>query len=194
MNFAVKIYPVIENGAKRWKAQSEQYPDCCATADDPVLAFQSLEPLERRHMLAETDQLPEVNGKVIMYTDGACSGNPGPGGWGSILLFEDGSCLEFSGGELLTTNNRMELTAAVAGLQFLTLPHEVDIYSDSQYLVKTMNEGWKRNANHDLWEQLDAFADQHVLHFHWVKGHAEDTYNRRCDAMARAEAARQKQS
>lgn len=124
--------------------------------------------------------------KVTIYTDGACSGNPGPGGWAAIL--SDGTREKhISGGEEDTTNNRMELLAAIKGLEALRYPCEVDLYSDSQYLISTMTKGWKRNKNVDLWAMLDYYASNHSINFIWVKGHASNEYNNKCDQMARAE-------
>ena len=137
---------------------------------------------------------------VTLYTDGACSGNPGPGGWGAILEY-NGVQKELSGGEARTTNNRMELTAVIEGLRALKEPCNVELYSDSKYVVDALEKGWavgwqKRGwvksdkspaLNPDLWEKLLALADTHEIHCHWVKGHAENEYNNRCDEMAVAE-------
>lgn len=187
MKFAVRIHPVTHNGQSCWEAQSEKFKGCQVTGGDPVSALLNFEQIEAKYIEQEVDQIPEANGKITLYTDGACSGNPGIGGWASIMIFEDGSELKFSGGCLHTTNNRMEMASVIEALQFLTIPHEVDIYTDSQYVVKTMTEGWKRNKNLDLWEGLDGLADKHVLRFHWVEGHSGNLYNERCDAMAKAE-------
>ena len=137
---------------------------------------------------------------VTLYTDGACSGNPGPGGWGAILEY-NGVEKELSGGERETTNNRMELTAVIRGLQALKEPCIVELYSDSKYVIDGLSKGWAENwrakgwrkadkkpaLNPDLWEELLALADIHTLHYHWVKGHAENEFNNRCDEMAVAE-------
>ena len=137
---------------------------------------------------------------VRLYTDGACSGNPGPGGWGLILSY-NGVEKEASGGEAETTNNRMELTAAIMGLKMLKEPCDVQLYSDSQYLVNAMTKGWaekwkangwmrnKRDPalNPDLWQALLELAQVHHVEFIWVKGHAENDFNNRCDQMAVAE-------
>ena len=137
---------------------------------------------------------------VTLYTDGACSGNPGPGGWGAILEF-NGHEKELSGGEANTTNNRMELTAVIRGLQALKEPCIVELYSDSKYVIDGLSKGWaeswKKNGwrkadkkpalNSDLWEQLLALTHIHTLRYHWVKGHAENEKNNRCDQMAVAE-------
>ena len=137
---------------------------------------------------------------VTLYTDGACSGNPGPGGWGAILEFM-GHEKEFSGGEVNTTNNRMELTAVIEGLQKLKEPCIVELYSDSKYVIdgleKGWAEGWKRRGwvksdkkpalNPDLWERLLELTYVHTMHYHWVKGHAENPKNNRCDELAVAE-------
>ncbi|WP_034996198.1 ribonuclease HI [Beijerinckia mobilis] len=138
-----------------------------------------------------------MSGRVTIYTDGACSGNPGPGGWGAILLFGPHR-KEFSGGEALTTNNRMELTAAIRALEALTRPCVVDLYTDSNYVrggITGWLAGWKRNnwrtadkkpvKNVELWQELDAAAARHDVTWHWVKGHAGDPLNERADALAR---------
>ena len=134
--------------------------------------------------------------QVTIYTDGACSGNPGPGGWAAILKFGPYE-KELSGGEAQTTNNRMELLGAINGLQALKEPCAVDLYTDSQYLSNAINLGWleswkKKNwkrkdgalKNVDLWQTLDKLLQTHTVTFHWVKGHAENAYNNRCDALA----------
>ena len=139
-----------------------------------------------------------MNERVEIHTDGACSGNPGPGGWGAILSLGE-KTKELSGGEALTTNNRMELTAAIMALEALTRPCPVALYTDSQYLrggVTGWIHGWKRNGwktadkkpvkNVDLWQRLDAAAKIHDVEWHWVKGHAGHDMNERADALARA--------
>ena len=137
---------------------------------------------------------------VTLYTDGACSGNPGPGGWGAILEYQSHE-KELSGGEDNTTNNRMELTAVIRGLQALKEPCVVELYSDSKYVIDALEKGWayswqkngwrkadkKPALNPDLWEQLLALVSQHQLHYHWVKGHADNPKNNRCDQMAVAQ-------
>lgn len=137
---------------------------------------------------------------VTIYTDGACSGNPGPGGWGAILMYGRHK-KELSGGEDPTTNNRMELSAVIAALEQLKEPCVVELYSDSTYVVDAIEKGWaaawqkkgwrkadkKPALNADLWERLLELARVHTLHLHWVKGHAENEYNNRCDEMAVAE-------
>ncbi len=137
-----------------------------------------------------------MSGKVTIYTDGACSGNPGPGGWGAILIYK-GVEKELSGGEAHTTNNRMELTAAIEGLRALKRRCAVDIYTDSQYVRQGITQwmhGWKRNGwktsdkkpvkNEDLWQLLDSMAQQHDVDWHWVKGHADNPLNERADQLA----------
>ena len=134
---------------------------------------------------------------VELFTDGACSGNPGPGGWGVILRWRDTE-RELFGGEPSTTNNRMELLAVIEGLRALKKPCRVDVYTDSQYVQKGMTqwlEGWKAKdfrvkgggyrPNHDLWRALDALAVTHDVGWHWVKGHAGHAENERADALAR---------
>jgi len=133
---------------------------------------------------------------VTIYTDGACSGNPGPGGWGAILVYQ-GKEKELSGGEKNTTNNRMELTGAIMALKALKEPCTVDLYTDSQYLSNAISlgwmaswkkRGWKRKdgevKNPELWKELDALMSVHQVTVHWVKGHAENAFNNRCDALA----------
>ena len=137
---------------------------------------------------------------VTLYTDGACSGNPGPGGWGAILEYQ-GVEKEFSGGEPETTNNRMELTAVIAGLSALKEPCIVELYSDSKYVIDGLSKGWavswrkngwrkadkKPALNPDLWEKLLELTEIHQLHYHWVKGHADNPKNNRCDELAVAQ-------
>ena len=136
---------------------------------------------------------------VTLYTDGACSGNPGPGGWAAILRYGE-SGKELSGGEEETTNNRMELSGVIAGLKALKEPCAVELFSDSHYIVNALNNGWLRDwkrrgwkrrdgelKNPELWQELDALLVTHSVSAHWVKGHAENEYNNRCDALAVAE-------
>ena len=141
--------------------------------------------------------------EIILYTDGACSGNPGKGGWGAILFYGDIK-KELSGGEAQTTNNRMELTAVIKGLEALKEPCIVDIYSDSAYVVNAFLQGWITNwqnngwrsskgqvLNIDLWKRLLDLCKSHSVSWHKVKGHADNEYNNRCDALARGEIAKQ---
>lgn len=138
--------------------------------------------------------------KVILYTDGACSGNPGPGGYGAILIYK-GIEKEISGGELNTTNNKMEIMAVIKGLESIKEPCDVTVYSDSAYIVNTIQKGWiyswKKNnwiksdkskvKNIDLWEKMLELMDIHNITFIKVKGHADNEYNNRCDKLAVAE-------
>lgn len=135
----------------------------------------------------------------MIYTDGACSGNPGPGGWGAVLLYNENR-KEISGGETPSTNNRMEIMAAIAALESLKEACEVDLYSDSAYLVNAFKqewlENWQRNGwktskkqpveNQDLWQRLSQQTKKHKVTWHKVKGHAENKENNRCDELARA--------
>ena len=137
---------------------------------------------------------------VTLYTDGACSGNPGPGGWGCILEY-NGHEKELSGGEESTTNNRMELTGVIMGLRALKEPCNVELYSDSKYVIDALQKGWvygwkkrgwiksdkKPALNSDLWEELLSLIAQHTVTYHWVKGHAENPKNNRCDQLAVSE-------
>jgi ribonuclease HI len=136
---------------------------------------------------------------VVIYTDGACSGNPGPGGWGAVLQFGRHK-KELSGAERKTTNNRMEITAAVMALRELNEPCRVDLYTDSEYLKKGITEwianwkklGWRRGsagktrplANAELWQQLDEVISSHEVHWHWLRGHAGHPGNERADRLA----------
>lgn len=142
---------------------------------------------------------------VTIYTDGACSGNPGPGGWGAVLLY---GChrRELSGGEPNTTNNRMELTAVISALELLKEPCEVELWSDSKYVIDGLQKGWAKGwkargwiksdkkpaLNPDLWERLLALTETHTLRYHWVKGHADTAENNRCDELAVAESRKYK--
>ena len=134
--------------------------------------------------------------EVTIYTDGACSGNPGPGGWAAILIYGKHE-KELSGGEEETTNNRMELSGAIAALGALTERCSVTLYTDSQYIERAVNEhwleGWKKRGwrrregpvkNLELWQELDRLLGEHSVAVRWVKGHAENEYNNRCDALA----------
>ena len=135
--------------------------------------------------------------QVTIYTDGACSGNPGPGGWGAVLQY-NGREKELSGGETQTTNNRMELSGVIAALEALKEPCAVDLYSDSKYVVDALTKGWaiswrkkgwiksdkKPALNPDLWEKLLKLTEKHTVACHWVKGHADNKFNNRCDELA----------
>jgi ribonuclease HI len=137
--------------------------------------------------------------RIEIYTDGGCEPNPGPGGYGAVLLHPKKRA-EISGGFRKTTNNRMEIFAAIAGLELLKQPGTVTLHSDSQYLVKAMTEGWvanwkrkswwrtnkERPENVDLWQRVDALCQKHQVDFHWVKGHAGNLENERCDQLAMA--------
>ena len=138
----------------------------------------------------------EIAMEVEIFTDGACSGNPGPGGWGAILRWR-GLERELSGAEPATTNNRMELMAAISALEALKSPSDVDLYTDSNYLrggITTWIKGWKRNGwrtadkkpvkHEDLWRALDEAATAHHVRWHWVRGHNGDPENERCDELA----------
>ena len=138
--------------------------------------------------------------QVMIYTDGACSGNPGPGGWAALVKYKE-TVKEISGGEAQTTNNRMELTAVIEALKILKEPCKVDLYSDSKYVVDAIvkgwaegwrKKGWKRSGgapalNPDLWERLLNLLTIHEVKFQWIKGHAGHPENERCDALAVSE-------
>jgi ribonuclease HI len=124
--------------------------------------------------------------KIEIFTDGACKGNPGPGGWCAILRY-NGVEKMISGGEKDTTNNRMEIIAVIEGLKMISDASRVEVITDSAYVVNTMTKGWKRNKNQDLWGELDTLVSKHDVKFTWVKGHASNQYNNDCDKMAVAE-------
>jgi len=145
--------------------------------------------------------------QVIIYTDGACSGNPGPGGWGAVLLWKREE-RRLEGGEDNTTNNRMELTAAIEALKALKWPCAVDLYSDSAYLINAFTKGWinkwrinnwmtsdkKPVENQDLWASLIELDEKHKISWHKVKGHSDDNFNSICDAMATRQAASRREA
>ena len=139
--------------------------------------------------------------RIEIYTDGACSGNPGPGGWGAILRFRTADKVyekEISGGDATTTNNRMEMTALLEALRQLKEPCAIDLYSDSKYVIDSLQKGWARGwrargwkkadkspaLNPDLWASLLAESEKHEITYHWLKGHAGHPENERCDRMA----------
>ena len=137
-----------------------------------------------------------MSGRVVIHTDGACSGNPGPGGWGAVLQY-NGTVKELKGGEALTTNNRMELTAAIEALNALKRACEVELHTDSSYVKDGLTRwihGWKKNGwrtadrkpvkNAELWQALDEATRRHKIDWHWVKGHAGDEMNERADQLA----------
>ncbi len=137
---------------------------------------------------------------VTIYTDGACSGNPGPGGWGAVLLYGEKE-KELSGGENPSTNNRMEMMAVICALEALNQECVVELYSDSKYVIDAIEKGWAKGwqknnwlksdkkpaLNRDLWEKILVLLEKHQVHTHWVKGHSTNHYNNRCDALAVAE-------
>jgi len=126
---------------------------------------------------------PHAEPHILVYADGSCLGNPGPGGWGVVIVGPEGK-REYSGSDPRTTNNRMEMTAAIEGLRQLPAGARVLLRSDSQYLVKSINFGWKRNANVDLWSDLDEEIARRRVRFEWVRGHAGDRLNERADSLA----------
>ena len=142
---------------------------------------------------------------ISIYTDGACSGNPGPGGWGAILKYKD-ACKELCGGEADTTNNRMELMGVICALECLKEPCEIELYSDSKYVMDGLSKNWAKSwrargwvksdkkpaLNSDLWARLLDLCEPHTIHYHWIKGHAGHPENERCDTLAVQAAARYK--
>lgn len=164
----------------------------------PVLPLNE-KSLEETCELLKIENKKDIDKKIVLYTDGACSGNPGPGGWAAILMYK-GNEKELVGGELNTTNNRMELMAVINGLEAIKEACEVDVYSDSAYVVnaflqdwvvKWKNNGWKTTKgevlNLELWKRLLIQVERHKVTWHKVKGHADNEFNNRCDALARNE-------
>ncbi len=133
--------------------------------------------------------MPDSPRKYLIYADGACIGNPGAGGWGAVIAEPVSEYRELSGGPYpRTTNNRMEITAVIEGLRAVEAGSEVIVRTDSQYVVKTMTMGWKRNANPELWRDLDREVAARKVRFEWVRGHAGDKNNERADRLAAAAA------
>jgi len=124
---------------------------------------------------------------IVIHTDGACKGNPGPGGWGAVIE-QNGGQVKLSGSEPQTTNNRMEMTAVIKGLEAVDASANVLISSDSTYVINTMTKGWKRKANQDLWDQLDRLVGSRNVSWRWVRGHNGDRGNELADALATKEA------
>jgi ribonuclease HI len=195
------------NGAK---AQVDEFPqavhrgfstreDAKAFLDGRLIAANSPKPPPKPAI----DKKPLPRSKLLIYTDGSCLSNPGPGGYGAVILGGK-SRIEFSGGYRLTTNNRMELMACIRALKTLKKPSRVTLYSDSQYVVNGITKGWamkwrannwmkkdkSRAENPDLWENLLALCRTHEVDFQWVRGHAETPENLRCDALAKQAASR----
>jgi len=178
--------------------------DCTIVEWDGVAGKSGLSPAEsEKKDKAETDKSTEKKAKVTIYTDGSCIGNPGPGGWAAILMTETKGkqvTKELAGHMSNTTNSRMEIMAVIQALSLLKKPCEGKLYTDSSYVVNSIMkgwmEGWKKNgwkkkgglANVDLWKQVDELLQKHDITFIWVKGHADNPYNNRCDEMAQAEA------
>ncbi|NJK99581.1 MAG: ribonuclease HI [Spirulinaceae cyanobacterium RM2_2_10] len=177
-----------------------------AAQDFVALKNQHLKPQDRQPQLVQTlpsvatttpapSQPPSAQSTsqpvVVAYTDGACSGNPGPGGWGAVMIWPGDRQEELSGSAIgATTNNRMEMQAAIEVLKALPPGSTVRLHSDSQLLINTMTRGWKRKANQDLWAELDRLVALHQVDWVWVKGHASDPLNNRADALAVAGARR----
>ncbi len=179
----------------------EKFP---AMAETPLSLPPRHRPRAEPPVLAD-DSAPSPRKTVTIYTDGGCQGNPGPGGWAAVLRYEE-KVREIAGGEPATTNNRMELMAAIAALQALKEPCVVNLHTDSQYLrqgISSWIKSWKARGwrtmdkqpvkNVDLWQQLDAARERHQVRWHWVKGHAGQAENERCDVLAQAEMAKLRQ-
>lgn len=191
VGFCAAIMAVLHGPAwsVRGSADQDFYDLLCAPARGLKLIKRKRKPMKQ----------------VTIYTDGACSGNPGPGGWGAILLY-GAHKKELSGGAPDTTNNRMELTAVIQALSLLKEPCIVDLWSDSKYVIDGLEKGWAKGwkargwkkadkkpaLNPDLWDRLLSLTEVHSIRYHWVKGHAENAYNNRCDELAVAESQKYK--
>ena len=191
VGFCAAIMAVLHGPAwsVRGSADQDFYDLLCAPARGLKLIKRKRKPMKQ----------------VTIYTDGACSGNPGPGGWGAILLY-GAHKKELSGGAPDTTNNRMELTAVIEALSMLKEPCVVELWSDSKYVIDGLSKGWAKGwrargwvksdkkpaLNPDLWERLLELEECHTLRYHWGKGHAEHPYNNRCDELAVAESRKYK--
>jgi len=126
---------------------------------------------------------------IKIYTDGSCLGNPGPGGWGAVIIYPDGNEKELSGADLDTTNNRMELQSVIEALDYLESGSMVELYSDSLYVLNTITKGWKKKANIDLWDKLESKIQKHSnISWYWVKGHSGDFYNEKVNDLAQGKA------
>ena len=126
---------------------------------------------------------------ITIYTDGSCLGNPGPGGWGAIIIYPDGNEKELSGSDLNTTNNRMELQSVIEALDFLEPGSVIEIFSDSLYVINTITKGWKKKANMELWNELEKVIQKHSnISWNWVKGHSGDFYNEKVNDIAQGKA------
>ncbi len=177
-----------EVSAKRTEGETDNYPSVSCADSSPD---------KGSYYAAHHSSKDTTMKTVTIYTDGACSGNPGPGGWGAILMY-GAYKKEMSGGEQMTTNNRMELMGVISALQALKEPCIVELWSDSKYVIDALQKGWavswrargwrkadkKPALNIDLWEVLLALTEKHEMRYHWVKGHAENPYNNRCDELA----------
>ena len=120
---------------------------------------------------------------IDIYTDGSCLGNPGPGGWGAVIV-EKNNTIEICGKEIDTTNNRMEISAVIMGLEYTKEYQRIKIFSDSQYVINTMTKNWKRKANLDLWEKLDKLVSKREVLWEWVRGHEGNFYNEKAHNLA----------
>lgn len=183
-----QVYLAEINNASNWELTEEYQQGMIQEIDKAYEAAGKTQPQKT------------ATGNVMVFTDGSCSGNPGPGGWGAILRF-DGHEKELSGGEKDTTNNRMELTSVIEALSALKKPCTVTVVSDSKYVVDAIEKGWLNNwkakgwrksdkkpvLNRDLWERMDELLQKHTVRFQWIEGHAGHPENERCDTLAVAQ-------
>lgn len=203
MRYPLYLYPAVSGGKHIWNADCEVL-SIHASGNTPFTALLDLEEKEKallRDMAGKGIPLPDIPTKSLpdggaapssqkkkaftIYTDGACSGNPGPGGWAFIILDEDG--VEYArdaGYEANTTNNRMEMMAALMGIRALPSSSQAVLVSDSNYVISTMNGKFSKKKNLDLWDLLDAAAKEHELTYSWVRGHNGNPYNEQCNDMA----------
>lgn len=210
MRYPLNLYPAKVNGASIWVAESTVLP-ISASASTSFQALLELSDAETKYVndaFSRGEHLPDIPTKVLpssssepaptigqdemtIYTDGACSGNPGPGGWAFIIL-KDGEEVEAaSGGEHATTNNRMEMMALYQALKRVgNTRKKLTVISDSQYVIKSMQGLFAKKKNQDLWALIDVIASQHDIEYKWVRGHTGDPHNEKCDSLAVMESRR----
>lgn len=216
MRYPLNLYPAKINGVSMWTAESTVLP-ISASANTPFQALLDLHDAENKyveHAFSRGEALPDIPIKVLppststspgpetaiaanqqdeltIYTDGACSGNPGPGGWAFIILHDGQEVAAESGGAHATTKNRMAMMALYQALRRVEdTRKKLTIVSDSQYVIKSMQGAFAKKKNQDLWALIDAIASQHDIEYKWVRGHAGDPHNEKCDSLAVMESRR----
>lgn len=215
MRYPLSLYPAKTGSTSVWVAECTLLPILCK-ANTPFQALLDYQEAEDRFVsdaISHGVQLPDIptkllcdyadntaedepvemfipDGPLTIYTDGACSGNPGPGGWAYIILSDGKEVVRGSGHENRTTNNRMEVTAFIEALKVIPSAHQLLLVSDSEYLIKTLAGTYSKKKNLDLWVLVDAAVEKHDVQFKWVRGHNGDQWNEVCDKLAVAESRR----